>query len=38
MTPETEDFFRGRLDQMFDLRKPLASLFSRLPWQEIDAR
>ena len=37
MTPETEAFFRGRLDQMIDLRKPLASLSSRLPWQEIEA-
>ena len=37
MTPETEDFFRGRLDQMIDLRKPLPRLSSRMPWQEIEA-
>ena len=37
MMPETEDFFRGRLDQMIDLRKPLPRLSSRMPWQEIEA-
>jgi IS5 family transposase len=31
------DFFRSRLDQMIDLRSPLAILASRMPWQEIEA-
>ena len=35
--PITEDFFRSRLDQMIDLRRPLAVLASRMPWQEIEA-
>lgn len=35
--PATEDFFRLRLDQMIDLRHPLAVLASRMPWQEIEA-
>lgn len=33
----TEDFFRNRLDQMIDLRHPLAVLANRMPWQEIEA-
>ena len=33
----TDDFFRNRLDQMFDLRRPLAALANRMPWQEIEA-
>ena len=33
----TDDFFRNRLDQMFDLRNPLAVLAQRMPWQEIEA-
>lgn len=36
--PATEDFFRSRIDQMIDLRHPLAVLASRLPWQELEAR
>ena len=32
---ETADFFRSRLDQMIDLRRPLAVLASRMPRQEI---
>jgi len=32
-----DDFFRSRLDQMIDLRHPLAVLASRMPWQEIEA-
>ena len=36
--PATEDFFRLRIDQMIDLRQPLAVLSSRMPWQEIEAR
>src|SRR5690554_4643715 len=36
--PATDDFFRSRIDQMIDLRHPLAVLSSRMPWQEIDAR
>ena len=33
----TEDFFRARLDQMIDLRHPLAVLASRMPWAQIEA-
>lgn len=33
----TDDFFRNRLDQMIDLRHPLAVLANRIPWQEIEA-
>lgn len=33
----TPDFFRCRLDQMIDLRHPLAVLASRLPWSTIEA-
>ena len=33
----TDDFFRNRLDQMIDLRHPLAILANRMPWQEIEA-
>ena len=33
----TDDFFRARLDQMIDLRHPLALLASRLPWAAIEA-
>ena len=33
----TTDFFRNRLDQMIDLRHPLAVLANRMPWQEIEA-
>lgn len=33
----TEDFFRARLDQMIDLRHPLAVLAGRLPWDQIEA-
>jgi IS5 family transposase len=32
----TEDFFRSRLDQMIDLRHPLAVLATRLPWAAIE--
>ena len=32
----TEDFFRSRLDQMIDLRHPLAVLAGRLPWAHIE--
>jgi IS5 family transposase len=34
---EADDFFRSRLDQMIDLRHPLAVLASRMPWQELEA-
>ncbi|MBL8329541.1 MAG: IS5 family transposase, partial [Rubrivivax sp.] len=34
---DAADFFRSGLDQMIDLRHPLAVLASRLPWQEIEA-
>ena len=33
----TPDFFRSRLDQMIDLRHPLAVLSKRLPWAAIEA-
>jgi IS5 family transposase len=33
----TDDFFRNRLNQMIDLRHPLAVLANRMPWQEIEA-
>ncbi len=33
----TDDFFRNRLDQLIDLRHPLAVLANRMPWQEIEA-
>ena len=33
----TDDFFRNRLDQMIDLRHPLAVIANRMPWQEIEA-
>lgn len=36
--PATDDFFRSRIDQMIDLRHPLAVLASRMPWQELEAR
>jgi len=33
----TDDFFRARLDQMIDLRHPLAALAQRMPWAQIEA-
>jgi IS5 family transposase len=33
----TADFFRARLDQMIDLKHPLAALAQRLPWNQIEA-
>ena len=33
----TDDFFRARLDQMIDLRHPLAVLAHRMPWAQIEA-
>jgi len=33
----TDDFFRARLDQMIDLRHPLAVLANRMPWAQIEA-
>jgi transposase, IS5 family len=33
----TPDFFRSRLDQMIDLKHPLAVLATRLPWASIEA-
>jgi len=32
----TDDFFRARLEQMIDLKHPLAVLASRLPWRQIE--
>lgn len=34
----TEDFFRARLDQMIDLRHPLAVLANRMPWAQLETR
>jgi IS5 family transposase len=31
----TDDFFRARLEQMIDLKHPLAVLSSRMPWDQI---
>ena len=33
----TDDFFRARLEQMIDLRHPLAVLSGRIPWCQIEA-
>jgi IS5 family transposase len=33
----TPDFFRSRLDQMIDLKHPLAVLSSRIPWTSLEA-
>jgi IS5 family transposase len=33
----SDDFFRSRLDQMIDLRHPLAVLATRMPWDKIEA-
>ncbi len=33
----TDDFFRNRLDQMIDLRHPLAVLAQWMPWSQIEA-
>jgi IS5 family transposase len=33
----THDFFRSRLEQMIDLKHPLAVLAGRLPWAQIEA-
>ena len=32
----TDDFFRARLDQMIDLKHPLAVLAQRMPWLQIE--
>jgi transposase, IS5 family len=32
----TDDFFRSRLDQMIDLRHPLAVLAGKMPWEQIE--
>ena len=32
----TPDFFRRRLDQMIDLRHPLAVLATRMPWSQLE--
>jgi hypothetical protein len=31
----TDDFFRAWLDQMIDMRHPLAVLATRMPWAQI---
>ena len=33
----TDDFFCARIDQMINLRHPLAVLPSRMSWQQIEA-
>jgi len=33
----TDDFFRARLEQMIDLRHPLAVLARRIPWAQLEA-
>lgn len=35
--PASDDFFRSRIDQMINLRHPLAVLSSRMPSQQIEA-
>ena len=32
----TDDFFRARLEQMIDLKHPLAVLANRMPWSQIE--
>jgi Transposase domain (DUF772) len=32
----TDDFFRARLDQMIDLKHPLAVLANRMPWAQLE--
>ena len=32
----TDDFFRARIDQMIDMRHPLAVLAARLPWKRLE--
>ncbi len=32
----TDDFFRARLEQMIDLKHPLAVLASRMPWDQLE--
>ena len=32
----TDDFVRARLEQMIDLKQPLAVLAQRLPWEQIE--
>jgi IS5 family transposase len=36
-TMSTDDFFRSRLEQMINLRHPLAVLAKRMPWAQIEA-
>jgi IS5 family transposase len=33
----TDDFFRARLEQMIDLKQPLAALSHRIPWDQIES-
>jgi IS5 family transposase len=33
----TDDFFRARLEQMIDLKHPLAVLGSRIPWSSLES-
>jgi IS5 family transposase len=34
---DTADFFRGRIDQIIDLKHPQAVLGARMPWRQIEA-
>lgn len=36
MLMATDDFFRSRLDQMIDLRHPLAVLSQKMPWEMLE--
>jgi len=36
MLMATDDFFRSRLDQMIDLRHPLAVLSQKMPWDGLE--
>ena len=36
MAASTDYFFRNSLDQLIDLRHPLAVLANRMPWQDIE--
>ena len=36
MLMATDDFFRSRLDQMIDLRHPLAVLAQKMPWAMLE--
>jgi IS5 family transposase len=37
LSPGSEDFLRGRLGQMIDLRRPLATVTPRMPWRALES-